>query len=90
MEALLKLIKEDIEVTKETIEQYLDYYDNENVEDLIDDVMDWDGSDVVVSFEVGYIRALESITGVIQTHLNIKTLQKEKFINKLKKMNEEE
>lgn len=60
---LLKVIEKDIEAVKDIIDGYMDYYNNEEhietVDDLIDDVMNWNGEDVGVSFEVGYLRALE-------------------------------
>lgn len=60
---LLKVIEKDIEAVKDIIDGYMDYYNNEEhietVDDLIDDVMNWDGEDVGISFEVGYLRALE-------------------------------
>lgn len=72
MEALLKLIKEDIEVTEETISNYLEFYDYsyKQTSDLIDDVMNWDGNDVGVSFEVGYLRALIVLKGEIEKEMN--------------------
>jgi len=72
MEALLKLIKEDIEATRETISEYIEYYDNtiQQVDNLINDVMNWDGEDVGVSFEVGYLRALEVLKGEVEKEIN--------------------
>lgn len=72
MEALLKLIKEDIEATRETISEYIEYYDNtiQQVDNLINDVMNWDGEDVGVSFEVGYLRALEVLKGEIEKEMS--------------------
>ena len=72
MEKLLQLIKEDIWTTRETISEYIEYYDNtiQQVDNLIDDVMNWDGEDVGVSFEVGYLRALEVIKGEIEKEMN--------------------
>jgi nucleoside 2-deoxyribosyltransferase len=72
MQKLLKLIKDDIETTRETISEYIEYYDNtiQQVDNLIDDVMNWDGKDVGVSFEVGYLRALEVLKGEIEKEMN--------------------
>lgn len=72
MEALLKLIKDDIEATRETISEYIEYYDNtiQQVDNLINDVMNWDGEDVGVSFEVGYLRALEVLKGEIEKEMS--------------------
>ena len=60
---IIKAIDRDIEATKEQISEYLDYYSyigsELTVDDLIDDVTNWDGEDINVSYEVGYLRALE-------------------------------
>ena len=60
---IIKVIDRDIEATKEQISEYLDYYSQYGreltVDDLIDDVTNWDGEDINVSYEVGYLRALE-------------------------------
>ena len=56
---IIKVIDRDIEATKEQISGYLDYYKELTVDNLVDNVMNWDGQDVGVSFEVGYLRALE-------------------------------
>ena len=60
---IIKVIDRDIEATREQISGYLDYYKETGreltVDNLVNDVINWDGQDVGVSFEVGYLRALE-------------------------------
>ena len=71
---LSKVIEQDIEAVKEIIDGYMEYYNHEQhietVDDLIDDVMNWDGEDVGVSFEVGYLRALEVLKGEVEKEIN--------------------
>lgn len=73
IDRIIEIIEKDIVAVKEQIGEYLDYYqDNEfinNIDELIDDCMNWEGNDINLSFEVGYLRALEVL---------ITTLQKER------------
>jgi len=57
---IYKVIERDIEATKDWIEKdYLDYYEVDSVDKLIEHVTEWEGKDDNVSFEIGYLRALE-------------------------------
>lgn len=57
---IYKAIERDIEATKEWIEKdYLDFYEVDSVDKLIEHVTEWEGKDDNVSFEIGYLRALE-------------------------------
>lgn len=56
---IYKAIEQDMEAVKEIINEYMDYYNHDDIDDLINEVMSWDGEDVGISFEVGYLRALE-------------------------------
>lgn len=57
---IYKAIERDIEATKDWIEKdYLDFYEVDSVDKLIEHVTEWEGKDDNVSFEIGYLRALE-------------------------------
>lgn len=68
---VIEIIQKEIESTKEGIEEnYLErYYEKdfvENVDDLINECMNWDGDDICLSFEVGYHRALEILINTLE------------------------
>jgi len=68
---VIEIIKKEIESTKEGIEEsYLEsYYEKdfvENVDDLINECMNWGGNDICLSFEVGYYRALEILINTLE------------------------
>lgn len=69
MEKIINSINIDIKAALETIETFfIDYYQDEHiqsVEDLVEDVMNWEGNDLMLSFEVGYLKALETVLATI-------------------------
>lgn len=69
IDRITKSINIDIEAVNETIETYLEHYQSEHIEtvqDLIEDCMEWEGNDLMLSFEVGYLKALETVLSTIK------------------------
>lgn len=69
IDKITKSINIDIEAVNETIETHLEHYQNEHIEtvqDLVEDCMEWEGNDLMLSFEVGYLKALETVLSTIK------------------------